>query len=150
MAQGQTARIVVEGHGNRKRLTTGGHCGRSGKAARDEASWPRCYKRTQEDGQEVERNGTDSYNEVIFGRRRSDSVVVDWANKVLFVLEFKRTSDQRRDYRERGGSRARTQHDILIKSLERVAKDAEGENGVWKIRLIIFVGGTCGSVNVKS
>ncbi len=27
-------------------------------------------------------------------------------------------------------SRARAQHDILIKSLERVAKDAEGENGV--------------------
>ena len=55
-----------------------------------------------------------------------------------------------RDYRERGEFRARVQRDILIKSLERVAKDAEGENGVWKIRLIIFVGGTCGSVNVKS
>jgi hypothetical protein len=62
--------------------------------------------------------------------------VVDWANKVLFVLEFKRTSDQRRDYREREESRARAQYDILIKSLERVARDAEGENEGWKIRLI--------------
>jgi len=31
-----------------------------------------------------------------------------------------------------------------------VAKDAEGENGGWKIKLIIFVGGTCGSMNVKN
>jgi len=59
------------------------------------------------------------------------------ANKILFGLELKRTSDQRRGYGERGGSRPRTQHDILIKSLEKVAKDAEGDNGGWKIRLII-------------
>jgi hypothetical protein len=76
----------------------------------------------QDYDREVEREGTDPYDEVIFGR----------------------------DYKERGESRTRAQRDILIKSLERVAKDAEGENGVWKIRLIIFVGGTCGSVNVKS
>jgi hypothetical protein len=100
----------------------------------------------QEYDQEVERDETDPYDEVIFGRRSPDSVVVDWANKVLFVLEFKRTSDQRRDYRERGESRARPQHDIYIKTLERVARDAEGENGGWKIRLIIFVGETCVSV----
>ncbi len=66
---------------------------------------------------EVMRDGTDSYEEVIFGRRRPDSVVVDWANRVLFVLEFKCTSDQRRDYRERGESRPKTQHDVLVQSL---------------------------------
>ena len=55
-----------------------------------------------ENDQEVEWDGTDPYNEVIFGRRRPDSVIIDWANKVIYVLEFKRTSDQRRDYRERG------------------------------------------------
>ena len=75
--------------------------------------------------------------------------MVDWTNKILFVLEFKRTSDQRRDYRERGESRARAQHDILIRSLEKVAGEAEGENRGWKIKLIIFVGGTNGSVNVQ-
>jgi len=58
----------------------------------------------QENGQEMERDETDPYNEVIFGQRRPDSVVVDWTNKVLFVLESKRASDQRRDYRERGES----------------------------------------------
>jgi hypothetical protein len=76
--------------------------------------------------------------------------VVDWANKVLFVLEFKRTSDQRRDYRERGESRAKAQHDILIKSLEKLARDADDENAGRKIKLLIIVGGTSGSVNVKT
>jgi hypothetical protein len=67
----------------------------------------------QENDQEIDRDETDPYNEVTFGRRRPDSVVVDWTNKVLFVLEFKHTSDQKPDYRERGQSRARAQHDIL-------------------------------------
>ena len=65
-----------------------------------------------ENDQEVERDGTDPYNEVIFGRRRPDSVVINWDNKVIYVLEFKRTSDQRRDYRERGESRAMAKYDI--------------------------------------
>jgi hypothetical protein len=59
-------------------------------------------------------------------------------------------SDQRRDYRERGGSRAIAQLDILVRSLKKVAKDAEGENGGWKIKLIIFVGGTSGSVHAQT
>ena len=63
----------------------------------------------------------ESYEEVSFGRRQPDSVVVDRTNKVLFVyflflqeqikdiiiIEFKHTSDQRRDFRERGESRAK-------------------------------------------
>ena len=76
--------------------------------------------------------------------------MVDWTSKILFVLEFKRTSDQRRDYRERGESRERAQHDILISSLEKVAEEAGGENEGWKIKLIIFGGGTSGSVNVQT
>jgi len=103
----------------------------------------------RENDQEVDRDETDPYNEVTFGRRRPDSVVVDWTNKILFVLEFKRTSDQRRDYRELGEPRARAQYNILIRSLEKVAGEAEGENGGWQIKLIIFVGGTSGSVNVQ-
>ena len=87
---------------------------------------------------------------VIFGRRRPDSIVVDWNNKVLHILEFKHTSDQRRTYRERGESRARAQHDVLVRSLEKVAEEAEGENRGWKIKLIIFVGGTCGSVHTQT
>ncbi len=39
--------------------------------------------------------------EVIFGQRRPDSLAIDWNNKMVYVLEFNRTSDQRKDYREK-------------------------------------------------
>jgi hypothetical protein len=42
----------------------------------------------QKCGREVGRDEAESYEEVIFGRRRPQSVVVDWTNNVLFVLEF--------------------------------------------------------------
>ena len=77
-------------------------------------------------------------------------MVIGWTSKTLYVLEFKRTSDQRQDYRERGESRARAQHDVLVKSLEKVAGEAEGESAGWKVKLIIFVGGTYGSVHVQT
>ena len=98
----------------------------------------------------MDREETEPYNETIFGRRRPDSIAVEWTSKVLYVLEFKRTSDQRRNYRERGEARARAQHDVLVKSLEKVAGEAVGENSGWKIKPIIFVGGTCGSVHVQT
>jgi hypothetical protein len=82
----------------------------------------------QENDQEVELDERDPYNEVVFGRRRPDSVMVDWTNKVVLYWNSSVTSDQSRDYRERGESRAMVQHKFLITSLERVAGDAEGEN----------------------
>jgi hypothetical protein len=42
------------------------------------------------------------------------------------------------------------QHDILVRSLKKVAEDAEGENGGWKIKRIIFVGGTSRSVHAQT
>ena len=68
----------------------------------------------------------------------------------VYVLEFKRTSDQRKDYREKGEARARAQHDVLIRSLEKVAGETESEGERWKVKLIVFVGGTCGSVHVQT
>ena len=56
----------------------------------------------------------------------------------------------RRDYRERGESRAKAQHDVLVKSLEKVVRKTEDGNESWKIKLLIFVRGTSGSVNVKT
>jgi hypothetical protein len=47
-------------------------------------------------------------------------VAIEWTSKTVYVLEFKRTSDQRQDSRERGECRARDQHDVLVKSLETV------------------------------
>jgi len=92
----------------------------------------------------------DPSEEVIFGQRRPDSLAIDWTNKMVYVLEFKRTSDQRRDYREKAESRARAQHDVLIRSLEKVAGETESEGERWKVKLIVFVGGTCGSVHVQT
>ena len=56
------------------------------------------------------------YEEAIFGHRRPDSMAIDWNNKMVYILEFKRTSDQRKDYREKGEARAKAQHDVLISS----------------------------------
>jgi hypothetical protein len=41
-------------------------------------------------------------------------------------------------FQRTGGTRTRTQHNILIKSLEKVARDSEGEDKGWKKKLIIF------------
>ena len=80
----------------------------------------------QENDQEVERDETDPTTRSFLGEGDLIlSVVVDWANKVLYVLEIKRTSDQRRDDRERGESQAMAQNDILVRSLEKVAEDTE-------------------------
>ena len=68
----------------------------------------------QDDDRIGDRDETDPYNEVIFGRRRPDSVAIEWTGKTVYVLEFKRTSDQRQDYREQGERRARVQHDVLV------------------------------------
>ncbi len=65
-----------------------------GKGGRNAAKVGHDDKELEND-QEVEGDGTDPYNEVIFGRRGPDSVVIDWANKVLYVLEFKRTSGKK-------------------------------------------------------
>jgi hypothetical protein len=79
---------------------------------------------------------TKSYEEIIFGQRRPDSLAIDWTNKMVYVLEFKRTSDQRRDYRERGESRALAQHDVLIRSLEKVLGVVESKRGAIRKGLV--------------
>jgi hypothetical protein len=45
---------------------------------------------------------------------------------------------------------SRAMRTSIIQSLEKVAGEAEGENGGRKIKLIVFVGGTSGSVNVQT
>ena len=58
--------------------------------------------RVREGGRLLVVFSTRPYEEVIFGQRRPDSMAIDWNNKMVYVLEFKRTSDQRKDYREKG------------------------------------------------
>ena len=42
----------------------------------------------REDDRTVDRDEIDPYNEVIFGRRRPDSVAIEWTSKTLYILEF--------------------------------------------------------------
>jgi hypothetical protein len=101
----------------------------SGQANRQDQDDEHVDREQENDQVVLDRDETDRYNEVVLGRRRPDSVAVDWNSKVLYVLKFMRTSDQRKNYRERGESRARAQHDVLVKSLEKVAGEVDEENG---------------------
>ena len=71
----------------------------------------------------------DPYVDIVFGRRRPDALILDKAGKNIFVLEFKRTSDQRSDYRERGEARAAKQHSVLVKSLLTVMRKSLSGHG---------------------
>ena len=73
-------------------------------------------KTSQQRDEDLIGDEKEPYEEAIFGQRRPDSMAIDWNNKMVYVLEFKRTSDQRKDYREKGEARARAQHDVLIRS----------------------------------
>jgi hypothetical protein len=117
---------------------------------REEKQASNSDKTSQQRDDELDGDEKEPSEEVIFGQRRPDSLAIDWNNKMVYVLEFKRTSDQRRDYREKGEARARAQHDVLIRSLGKVAGETESEGERWKAKLIVFVGGTCGSVHVQS
>jgi len=78
--------------------------------------------------------------------RRPDAVIFDKIGKTILVLEFKRTSDQRSDYRER---REAKQHKVLVKSLTTVMERVFGLEQ-WKAQLITFVSDTCGAVNTRA
>ena len=56
--------------------------------------------------------------ETIFGRRRPDSIAVEWSSKVVYVLEFKRTSDRH----EITGSVGKPGHGLNTKSLSKASK----------------------------
>lgn len=75
------------------------------------------------------------------------SVIIDWTNKIIFVMQFKRVSDQTKNYRKRGETSEGTE--VFVRSLEHAAKETY-EDECWKIRLIVFVGGTSGSVYAKT
>ena len=64
-------------------------------------------KTSQQRDDELVGDEKEPYEEVIFGQRRPDSMAIDWNNKVVYVLEFKRTYDQSQDYRGKGDARAR-------------------------------------------
>ena len=71
----------------------------------------------------------------------------DRQGKQNTVLEFKRTTDQRKEYEEGARVRAERQYEDLVQGLLRVgSKQGQG----WTAKQVTFVGGTCGSVNLTS
>ena len=65
-------------------------------------------------------------------------------NKDFLAIEFKRTRDARSNYEEKA-TVAQEQYTSLLTGLQAV-----GQVKGWKVQQIVFVGGTCGSVNVES
>ncbi len=80
-----------------------------------------------------------------FWRRRLDGIGLDTVNKEFLAIEFKRTQDARSNYMERATAVAQEQYTSLLTGLQAV-----GQVKGWKVRQIVFVGGTCGSVHVGS
>jgi hypothetical protein len=76
--------------------------------------------------------------------RKADDIVIDRGKKILYLLKFKRTTDQRADFEKRATARAEEQHEDVVKALQEVGRDIWRE---WKVQLLTFVGGTCGSVH---
>jgi hypothetical protein len=70
---------------------------------------------------------------------------LDTATKEFLAIEFKRTQDARSNYVERATAVAQEQYKSLLTGLQAV-----GQVKGWKVRLIVFVGGTCGSIHVES
>ena len=88
---------------------------------------------------------TDDELQERFWNKRPDGVVLDHEQKICFLIEFKRTMDQWPNYRERAEERAEKQYCSLVRGLE-----VAGRSAGWTAQQIIFVGGTCGSVQTKS
>jgi hypothetical protein len=86
----------------------------------------------------------DQYQERLW-RRRLDGIELETVNKEFLDIEFKRTRDARSNYVERATAVAQEQHTSLLTGLQAV-----GQVKGWKVQQIVFVGGTCGSVQFES
>ena len=80
-----------------------------------------------------------------FWRRRLDGIALDTVKKRCYLLEFKRTRDRRLSYEEKAAAVAIKQYRSLMSGLKAI-----GLQRGWKVEQLVFVGGTCGSVNEET
>jgi hypothetical protein len=80
-----------------------------------------------------------------FWRRRLDGIGLDTATKEFLDIEFKRTQDARSNYVERATAVAQEQYKSLLTGLQAV-----GQVKGWTVQQVMCVGGTSGSIHVKS
>ena len=78
--------------------------------------------------------------------RRPDGAAINSLKKMLYSLQFTRTTDQRADFEERARGRADRQYDDAIGGLTEVGRSM-GRG--WSVRLLTLVGGTSASVHKK-
>ena len=76
-----------------------------------------------------------------FWDKRHDGMVLDKEDKVCYVLEFKRAFERYGGAQEQMQQKAERQHDNLVWGLSKAL-----DGGEWRVTLVAFVGGMCGSV----
>ena len=93
--------------------------------------------------QELGRNQEEADMEK-FWRQRPDRMAVKQDKRIIYIIEFKRTMDLRPSFQANAEARATRQHKWLAQTLAKV-----GARSDWKVQVIIFTGGTLGSVEIE-
>ena len=80
-----------------------------------------------------------------FWDKRPDGMVLDKKDKTCYVIEFKRAFERYGGAQEKARQKAERQHDSLVRGLTAALNDS-----AWRVILVVFVGGMCGSVEEKA
>jgi hypothetical protein len=120
---------------------------------REERRRRQARKAREEEARQEERDGREEHEEEevrteeeekSMWDRRADGVAIDRGKKILYLLEFKRTTDQRADFEKKATVRAEQQYEDVVGALTEVGRDMGRQ---WAVKLLTFVGGTYGSVH---
>jgi hypothetical protein len=72
-------------------------------------------------------------------------MVIDKEDKICYVIEFKRAFECYGGAQEKTRQKAERQHDNLVQGLTAALNDS-----TWRVILVLFGGGMCGSVEEKA
>ena len=80
--------------------------------------------------------------ETLWGQR-PDRMAINHEKRIICIIEFKRTMDLRPSFQAKAEDRASRQYEWLAKTLTRA-----GTGSGWTAQMIVFTGGTMGSVKI--
>ena len=89
-------------------------------------------KAREKEARQEEGDGRDEHKEVevrmeeeekSMWDRKADGVAIDRGKKILYLLEFKRTTDQRADFEKKATVRAEEQYEDVVGALTEVGRD---------------------------
>ena len=72
-------------------------------------------------------------------------MVLDKEDKICYVIEFKRAFERYGGAQEKTRQKSERQHGNLVQGLTAALNDS-----TWRVILVVFVGGMCGSVEEKA